>query len=175
MRELSLNILDIVQNSVSAGASLIEVLVKENTNDKTLVIKITDNGKGMTPEQVENAKDPFFTTRTTRKVGMGIPLFKLAAEQTGGSFSITSRLGEGTETEAVFKTDSIDFIPLGDVASTIATVVCMNEDRDFVYTRVTDAKEFVFRSADIKKILDGVSLSTPSVIKWVEEYLKENT
>lgn len=175
MRELSLNILDIVQNSVSAGASLIEVLVKENTESKTLVIKITDNGKGMTPEQVENAKDPFFTTRTTRKVGMGIPLFKLAAEQTGGSFSITSKLGVGTEIETVFKTDNIDFTPLGDVASTVATAVCMNEDRDFIYTRIKDGKEFVFRSADIKKILDGVSLATPSVIKWVEDYLKENT
>ena len=175
MRELSLNVLDIAQNSIAAGASLTEILVKENTVEKTLLIGIYDNGKGMTPEQVENVKDPFFTTRTTRKVGMGIPLFKLAAEQTGGSFTITSQVGVGTRVDALFKTDSIDFTPLGDMASTIATIVSMNEDKDFVYTRSIDGKEFTFKSSDIKKILDGVPLSEPSVISWIEGYIKENS
>ena len=155
MRELSLNILDIAQNSISAGASLTEILVKENTAEKTLLIGIYDNGKGMSEEQVKNVQDPFFTTRTTRKVGMGIPLFKLAAEQTGGSFKITSELGVGTRVDALFKTDSIDFTPLGDIEATVSTIVSMNEDKDFVYTRSVDEKEFVFKSADIKKILDG--------------------
>ncbi len=175
MRELSLNVLDIAQNSIVAGASLTEILVKENTQEKTLLIGIYDNGKGMTPEQVENVKDPFFTTRTTRKVGMGIPLFKLAAEQTGGSFTITSQVGVGTKVDAVFKTDSIDFTPLGDMASTIATIVSMNEDKDFVYTRSIDGKEFTFKSQDIKVILDGVPLSEPSVMSWIEDYIRENT
>ncbi len=175
MRELSLNVLDIAQNSIAAGASLTEILVKEDTVEKTLLIGIYDNGKGMTPEQVENVKDPFFTTRTTRKVGMGIPLFKLAAEQTGGSFSIISQVGVGTRVDALFKTDSIDFTPLGDMASTIATIVSMNEDRDFVYTRSIDGKEFTFKSQDIKVILDGVPLSEPSVMSWIEDYIRENT
>lgn len=175
MRELSLNILDIAQNSISAGASLTEVLVKENTAEKTLLIGIYDNGKGMSEEQVKNVQDPFFTTRTTRKVGMGIPLFKLAAEQTGGSFKITSELGVGTRVDALFKTDSIDFTPLGDIEATVSTIVSMNEDKDFVYTRSVDEKEFVFKSADIKKILDGVPLSEPSVINWIEDYIRENT
>ena len=175
MRELSLNVLDIAQNSIAAGASLTEILVKENTEEKTLLIGIYDNGKGMTPEQVENVKDPFFTTRTTRKVGLGIPLFKLAAEQTGGSFTITSQVGVGTRVDALFKTDSIDFTPLGDMASTIATIVSMNEDKDFVYTRSIDGKEFTFKSSDIKKILDGVPLSEPSVISWIQDYIAENT
>ncbi len=175
MRELSLNVLDIAQNSIAAGASLTEIIVKEDTAEKTLLIGIYDNGKGMTPEQVENVKDPFFTTRTTRKVGMGIPLFKLAAEQTGGSFSITSQVGVGTRVDALFKTDSIDFTPLGDMASTIATIVSMNEDKDFVYTRSIDGKEFTFESADIKVILDGVPLSEPSVMSWIEDYITENT
>ena len=175
MRELSLNVLDIAQNSIAAGASLTEILIKEDTIEKTLLIGIYDNGKGMTPEQVENVKDPFFTTRTTRKVGMGIPLFKLAAEQTGGSFSITSQVGEGTRVDALFKTDSIDFTPLGDIASTIATIVSMNEDKDFVYIRNIDGKEFEFKSSDIKKILDGVPLSEPSVMNWIEDYIRENT
>ncbi len=175
MRELSLNILDIAQNSIAAGASLTEILVKEDTKEKTLLIGIYDNGKGMSEEQVKNVQDPFFTTRTTRKVGMGIPLFKLAAEQTGGSFKITSELGVGTRVDAFFKTDSIDFTPLGDMEATVSTIVSMNEDKDFVYTRSVDEKEFVFKSADIKKILDGVPLSEPSVITWIEDYIRENT
>ena len=109
MRELSLNILDIAQNSISAGAPLITIEVSENRTDQTLLIGIYDNGRGMSEEQVKSVIDPFFTTRTTRKVGMGIPLFKMAAEQTGGSFTLTSQVGVGTSVEAVFKTDSIDF------------------------------------------------------------------
>ncbi len=175
MRELSLNVLDIAQNSIAAGAALTEILIKEDSRDKTLLIGIYDNGKGMTEEQVKNVQDPFFTTRTTRKVGMGIPLFKMAAEQTGGSFKITSQVGVGTRVEALFKTDSIDFTPLGDVESTIATVVSMNEDKDFIYTRSVDGKDFVFKSADIKLILDGVPLSEPSVMTWIEGYIRENT
>ncbi|MBO5462610.1 MAG: sensor histidine kinase [Clostridia bacterium] len=175
MRELSLNILDIAQNSIVAGASLTEILVKEDTVKNELLIGIYDNGKGMTEEQVRNVQDPFFTTRTTRKVGMGIPLFKMAAEQTGGSFTITSQVGVGTKVEALFKTDSIDFTPLGDMASTISTIVCMNEDKDFIYTRKVDDREFKFSSADIKTILEGVPLSEPSVINWVEGYISEQT
>lgn len=175
MRELSLNVLDIAQNSIVAGASLTEILVKEDTVKKELLIGIYDNGKGMTEEQVNNVQDPFYTTRTTRKVGMGIPLFKMAAEQTGGSFKITSQVGVGTRVEAVFKTDSIDFTPLGDMEATISTIVSMNEDKDFIYIRSVDGREFKFSSAEIKQILDGVPLSEPSVIVWMEGYIKENT
>ncbi len=175
MRELSLNILDIAQNSISAGALLTKILVKENTEEKTLLIGIYDNGKGMTEEQVKNVMDPFFTTRTTRKVGMGIPLFKMAAEQTGGSFSITSKVGVGTEVNALFKTDSIDFTPLGDVETTISMIVSMNENVDFIYTRSVDDKEFSFSSEEIKRILDGVPLSESSVVTWMTDYLKEQT
>ena len=173
MRELSLNILDIAQNSISAGASLTEIVVNENTKDKTLLIGIYDNGCGMTEEQVKSVIDPFFTTRTTRKVGMGIPLFKMSAEQTGGSFKIESEKGVGTRIEAFFKTDSIDFTPLGDIASTIVTIVSMNADKEFLFRRVLDDKEFIFSTVEIKKILDGVPLSEPSVMNWIEEYLNE--
>lgn len=173
MRELSLNILDIAQNSIVAGATLTEIVVDENTKDNTLLIGIYDNGCGMTEEQVRSVIDPFFTTRTTRKVGMGIPLFKMAAEQTGGSFKIESEKGVGTKIEALFKTDSIDFTPLGDIASTIVTIVSMNNDKEFLYKRVFNDKEFIFSTAEIKKILDGVPLSEPSVMSWIEQYLNE--
>ena len=131
MRELSLNILDIAQNSISAGASLTEIVVNENTKENTLLIGIYDNGCGMTEEQVKSVIDPFFTTRTTRKVGMGIPLFKMSCEQTGGKFTIESEKGVGTKINALYKTDSVDFTPLGDIASTIVTIVSMNADKEF--------------------------------------------
>ena len=173
MRELSLNILDIAQNSISAGASLTEIVVNENTKEQTLLIGIYDNGCGMTEEQVKSVIDPFFTTRTTRKVGMGIPLFKMSCEQTGGKFTIESEKGVGTKINALYKTDSIDFTPLGDIASTIVTIVSMNADKEFLYRRVLDDKEFIFSTVEIKKILDGVPLSEPSVMNWIEEYLNE--
>ena len=173
MRELSLNILDIAQNSIVAGATLTEIVVNENTKENTLLIGIYDNGCGMTAEQVKNVIDPFFTTRTTRKVGMGIPLFKMAAEQTGGSFKIESEKGVGTKIEALFKTDSIDFTPLGDIASTIVTIVSMNNDKEFLYKRVLDDREFIFSTVEVKKILDGVPLSEPSVMSWIEQYINE--
>ena len=112
MPELSLNILDVTQNSVTAGANLIKINISASTADDRLTISISDNGCGMTEEQVKNVTDPFFTSRTTRKVGLGIPFFKMAAELTGGSFRIESKVGEGTTTTAVFGLSSIDRMPL---------------------------------------------------------------
>lgn len=175
MRELSLNILDIAQNSISAGASLITIEVSENRTDQTLFIGIYDNGRGMSEEQVKSVIDPFFTTRTTRKVGMGIPLFKMAAEQTGGSLEIKSELGVGTEVKAYFKTDSVDFTPLGDVASTIQMLITMNTDRDFVYKHIVDGKEFVCDTREIKAILGDVPLDSYEISQWILEFIKENT
>lgn len=175
MRELSLNILDIAQNSITANASLITVEVAENTVDHSLLIGIYDNGKGMSEEQVKSVIDPFFTTRTTRKVGMGIPLFKMAAEQTGGSLEIKSEIGVGTEIRAIFKTDSVDFTPLGDVASTIQMLITMNTDRDFVYKHSVNEKEFVCDTRELKAILGDVPLDTYEVSQWILEFIKENT
>ncbi len=175
MRELSLNILDVAQNSITAGASLITIEVNENTVDHTLLIGIYDNGKGMSEEQVRSVIDPFFTTRTTRKVGMGIPLFKMAAEQTGGKLEIKSELGVGTEVRAYFKTDSVDFTPLGDVASTVQMLITMNTDRDFLYKHSVDGKVFVADTREIKEILGDVPLDTYEVSQWLIEFIKENT
>ena len=175
MRELSLNILDIAQNSISAGASIITIEVSENTTDNTLLIGVYDNGKGMSEEQVKSVIDPFFTTRTTRKVGMGIPLFKMAAEQTGGSLEIKSELGVGTEVKAYFKTDSVDFTPLGDVASTIQMLITMNTDRDFVYKHSVNENEFVCDTREIKEILGDVPLDTYEVSQWLKDFITENT
>ncbi len=174
MRELSLNILDVAQNSVSAGATRIEIDVLENTGTHILTVRIADDGRGMDEQTVRRLPDPFFTTRTTRKVGMGIPLFKMAAEMTGGTFLIESEPGRGTTVTATFRTDSVDCTPLGDVESSICALATMNEQIDIVYTRAADERKFVFSSAEIKAMLDGVPLNEPSVMTWLSEYLREN-
>ncbi len=175
MRELSLNILDIAQNSISAKANLVEIVVEENSSEKTLTIKIIDDGCGMDEEMLERVNDPFCTTRTTRKVGMGIPLFKMAAEMTGGSFEISSTVGVGTSVAARFKTDSIDFTPLGDIDETIVTLVTMNTHIDFLYRLVIDGEEFTLSTKQLKDILGGVPLNEPEVVMWIRGYLKEQT
>ena len=175
MRELSLNVLDIAQNSVSANASLIEIELTEDTKTQDLMIGIYDNGKGMTPEQVENVRDPFFTTRTTRKVGMGIPLFRFAAEMTGGKFDIESEVGVGTKVKAYFKTDHLDFTPVGDMTSTMISLITMNLHIDFVYRRRIDDREFTVDTRQLKEILGDVPLNEPSIAMWITQYINENT
>ncbi len=175
MRELSLNVLDIAQNSIAANSSLVTIEVNEKTALHELVLTVADNGKGMTKEQLSAVRDPFFTTRTTRKVGLGVPLFKMAAEMTGGSFSIESEVGKGTKVKAVFKTDNIDFTPLGDMTSTIVTLVTMNTHIDFVYNFRKDEHEFSLDTRKLKEILGDVPLSEPSIAQWLTEYINENT
>lgn len=175
MRELSLNVLDIAQNSIAAAATQIQMEVVERTDAHTLTIGIYDNGCGMTDEQVKSVLDPFYTTRTTRKVGMGVPLFKMAAEQTGGTLTVSSKVGIGTNIKAVFHTDSVDFTPLGDMASTVTTLVSMNTEIQFLYRHKVDKKEFVFDTAEIREILGDVLLSEPAVMQWMREFIEENT
>lgn len=175
MRELSLNVLDIAQNSISAKAKLIEIELIESTEKNELLIGIYDNGKGMTKEQLESVRDPFFTTRTTRKVGMGIPLFKMAAEMTGGHLEIESEVGVGTKVKAFFKTDHLDFIPIGDMTSTMVTLITMNEETDFLYTRSLDCACFTLDTRSLKEILGGVPFSEPSISAWLKDYITENT
>ena len=175
MRELSLNVLDIAQNSVAANASLCEIEVVESTRNKELFIGIYDDGKGMTEEQVRSVKDPFFTTRTTRKVGMGVPLFKMAAEMTGGSFEIESEVGVGTRVKATFKTDHLDFTPLGDMCSSVVLLITMNTHMDFLYRYKIDEREFTLDTRQLKEILGDVPLNEPSIAMWITQYINENT
>ena len=175
MRELSLNVLDIAQNSVAANAGLIEIEIIESTEKNELLVGIYDNGKGMTKEQLEAVRDPFFTTRTTRKVGMGIPLFKMAAEMTGGHLEIESKVGVGTKVKAFFRTDHLDFIPIGDMTSTMVTLITMNDHIDFLYTRSLDKNSFTLDTKSLKEILGGVPFSEPSISAWLRDYIDENT
>ena len=133
MLELSLNVLDIAQNSIAAGATRVLLSVQEDTANDRLTLTVADNGCGMTLQQLARVRDPFFTTRTTRKVGMGIPLFRMAAETAGGTFDIQSEKGNGTTVTAVFGLRHIDRMPLGDMAGTVATLIRLNPQVDFVY------------------------------------------
>ncbi len=175
MRELSLNVLDIAQNSIKAEASLVEIELSESTEKKELLIGIYDNGKGMTAKQVQSVTDPFFTTRTTRKVGLGIPFFKMSAEMTGGSFEIESEVGIGTRVKALFRTDHLDFTPVGDMCSTVILLITMNLQVDFVYKRSLNGKEFTVDTRQLKQILGDVPLNEPSIVSWITDYIKENT
>ncbi len=173
MKELSLNILDVTENSVKAGATLTQILLDEREGRLTLTIK--DDGCGMEPETVKSVTDPFYTTRTTRRVGLGIPLLKLSAEQTGGSIEIKSQTGEthGTDVTAVFFTDHIDFTPLGDIVSTIITLIQGHPDTDFLFCHSIDGREISLDTREIREVLEGVPLDTYEVIKWIEENLRE--
>ena len=182
MKELSLNILDIAQNSIKANASLLEILLEE-TNE-TLRITIIDNGCGMTPEILARVTDPFCTTRTTRKVGMGLPLFKMEAEQTGGNLEISSKSiadypdSHGTKVSALFFKNHIDFTPLGDVISTVITIIQGSCDKTELVYRHTFPETGLDVNLDtriLKKTLGNeVPLSEPDVLQWITEFLKEN-
>ncbi|MBQ3264644.1 MAG: sensor histidine kinase [Ruminococcus sp.] len=175
MRELSLNVMDVAQNSVRAEATVVRISVIESDQEDRLTIVIADNGCGMTQEQVQQVIDPFFTTRTTRKVGLGVPLFKLSAEQTGGSFDIQSEKGVGTTTTASYVKSHVDMTPLGDINSTVKILIQCNPDIDFVYTCTTDNGSFTLDTRELREVLGDVSLDTPDVLEWIADYLEENT
>lgn len=175
MTEIALNVLDVAQNSVRAKATLIQIRVLADTAADQMEITIEDNGCGMTKEQIDQVSDPFFTTRTTRRVGLGVPFFKYSAECTGGSFEITSKVGEGTKVSARYVLSSIDRMPLGDMAATLHTLITFNTEIDFVYTYAVDGRQFVLDTREFKEILGGVALNTPEVSSYIEEYLVENT
>lgn len=175
MKELSLNILDIAQNSFTAGATLTEIILEENAN--TLTIKVKDNGCGMSEETLKQVSNPFYTTRTTRKVGLGIPLFRQAAEQTGGNIAIESTqdpVKHGTVITGVFYKNHIDFTPLGDIASTVCLLAQGCGDGDVVFTHKTEGKETVeLDTRTLREVLQGLPLSNPEVQLWIRDYTKQ--
>ncbi|MBQ8859526.1 MAG: sensor histidine kinase [Clostridia bacterium] len=179
MKELSLNILDIAMNSVKAGATRISLAIEED--GERLCFSVTDDGCGMSADTLARVTDPFYTTRKTRKVGLGLPFLKLMAEQTGGCMSITSRAREehpddhGTCTRAEFYKNHIDCLPLGDVISTVITLVQGSPHVALDFRHTLPSGACVRLSTDeIKAVLgDGIPLDTPDVILWLRSYLAE--
>lgn len=176
MKELSLNILDVAKNSVVAGASLIEIALVTDA-DGWLTLRIRDDGCGMSEETLTRVTDPFYTTRTTRRVGLGLPLLKLAAEQTGGTLSLTSSMkaGEsGTCLCATFDTNSIDCMPVGDIISTICILIAGSPSIDFDFLDQAPSYCVSLKTKELREVLgDSISLDEPEIQQWIKEYLQE--
>ncbi len=172
MRELSLNILDIAENSVKAGATLIGITV--SLEGALLTIRITDNGKGMDEEFLKRVTDPFTTTRTTRKVGLGLPLIKMESEMAGGTFGITSKLGEGTTVTASFDTANIDCLPLGDLGQTVTTLIAGNSDIRYVFVYEQDGERYEFDTLELKEALGDFPMDDAEILSSVEDMVNEN-
>ena len=177
MKELSLNILDISENSTKAGATLVKIALSEC--DEEFSITITDNGCGMKEETLLSVANPFYTTRTTRKVGMGIPLFRLAAEMTGGGLTIESKHADdypddhGTTVKATFNKRHIDFTPLGDVISTVTTLIQGHPLVDYLFTHSYGERLVKLDTREIRELLEGVPLDVPEVLLWIRDNLTE--
>ncbi|MGI5824051.1 MAG: ATP-binding protein [Bacillota bacterium] len=174
MKELSLNILDIAKNSTKAQAGKVEITLEENTETGFLTIIIKDDGCGMSREFLEKVSDPFTTTRTTRKVGLGLPLFKLAAEQAGGWLKIESEEGVGTTVTAAFELNNIDRMPVGDLPGTFVTLVQGDPDVRFILTCRVDDDDFVADTDEIKEILEGMPITSPQVLVWLSGFVSDN-
>jgi hypothetical protein len=173
LRELSLHILDIAANSISADADKISISINENLINDTLTIEIKDNGKGMDAEMVKQVTDPFVTSRTERKVGLGIPLLKAAAEACNGWFKIDSTIGIGTTVAVQFQHSNIDRMPLGNIADTLLALELGTPQVNWVYSIKKDDKEFYFDDAELKKELNGISITEPDVIRFIRSIFEE--
>ena len=171
MKELSLHILDIAENSVKAHATLIQIDVSENFSDNILTITVKDNGCGMDSKFLKTVTDPFSTTRKTRKVGLGIPLFKEAAIRCGGKFDIKSKPKIGTEVFASFELNHNDNAPLGNMADTVLSLVSGSPEIDFIYTHTKNDNSFIFSTTEIRNILGEVPLNSPEVLVWIKDYI----
>lgn len=167
-----MHMMDIVQNSLRAGAQSIGIGIEEKSNDRTLMLRVTDDGMGMSREGLERLDDPFFTTRNTRRVGLGIPFLKMTSEQAGGGLSISSEVGKGTCIEAVYRTDNPDCLPLGDVAGYLALLLKANPEVAFRFTYRNDGTEFVMDTEELEA--QGIDRDDAGMLSAIKEYVQEN-
>jgi sensor histidine kinase YesM len=174
MRELSLHILDVVENGITAGGNCIWIEVDETRKKDQLKIVIRDNGRGMPIEKQDNINDPFITSRTTRRVGLGLSLLSAAAERCDGTLRVDTQPGKGTEIEATFRYSHIDRAPLGDMAATITTLVIGNPGIDFVYSHRIDGNNFSLDTREIRAEMEDLSLSDPVVIHHLAETIRSS-
>lgn len=173
MDDFSLYLLDIVENSINAKASIIEVLFREDPIHNLLTFEVRDNGVGMTKQELSKAVDPFYTTRQTRRVGLGLPFLKQTAMETLGTFEMTSEKGKGTFLKTTFTYNHIDLPPLGDLAESILTISMHHQINEFIYQHEYLDQSFVYRLKDIKELLNGVPITEKSVYPFLKEYIRE--
>ena len=169
MEDISLHILDVADNGISAGAVLIRIAVEEDSREDKLTVTIEDNGRGMEPEFLAHVLDPFVTTRTTRKVGLGLSLLQQSAREAGGDLKVESVIGKGTRVEAFMRYGHIDRKPMGDMAETMATLIEGNAEIDFVYTHRKNGKEYVLDTREIRAELEEIPLNNPQVVNLIRQ------
>jgi hypothetical protein len=174
MHELSLHVLDLVENSTGAGADQVTVTVEENSIRDELRIRIEDNGRGMDADMVAKVTDPFVTTRTTRKVGLGLPLMDMTTRMCDGGLRIISAKGVGTTVDATWRLSHLDRPPLGDMAATLKAILVMNPELHFRYCHTVGEHSFLLDSGEIRLALGDLPLTQPEVLEWINAYLKEN-
>ncbi len=173
MRELSLHILDIAQNSIAASASIIEIYIDENSIQDRLTIQIADNGRGIPQDQLAQVMDPFFTSRKTRGVGLGLALFAQAAQGAEGELLIDSNVGTGTTVTATFRYSHIDRAPLGDLAGTLLGVIMLNPEVEVVYQHTCLERTLCIDTREIKSELGSIAINHPAVMNWLEGFVRE--
>ncbi len=173
MPDIAMHLLDIVYNSIRAKASLIKIYLLDSESKDQMICRVEDNGSGMDEETVERVQSPFYTTRTTRDVGLGVPLFKQGALQAGGWFKLESKVGEGTLIEAGYTRSNIDAPAWGDLAETLVTLIQADAGIDYEITYEWDGGSFVMNTKEIKELLDGVPINEPDIILWLKDYIKE--
>lgn len=173
MRDLSLHLMDIVQNSVKAKASEISIAIEVRPEEDRLILTIIDNGTGMPSEMVERVKDPFVTSRTTRSVGLGIPLLKELCELTGGYLDLSSVEGEGTQLTACLGLSSIDRLPLGEIGDTMFVLISADPNLDYSLTFIAPDRQFEMKLAEVREEIPDLPLDEPSVLSWLRDYVKE--
>jgi anti-sigma regulatory factor (Ser/Thr protein kinase) len=174
MRELSLHILDVAENGITAGGNCIWIEVDEARKKDQLIIVIRDNGRGMPIEKLDNINDPFITSRTTRRVGLGLSLLSAATERCDGTLRVDTQPGKGTEVEARFRYNHIDRAPLGDIAATITTLIIGNPGIDFVYSHRIDGNDFSLDTRELRKEVKDLSLSDPVAIHHLAETIRSS-
>ena len=173
MLTLANHILDIAENSVRAGAKLIEISIDEDSKTDLLTIEIKDDGHGMSQEVLHKALDPFYTTKTVRRVGLGLPLLKDAAERSGGTFQLESQKNSGTRVKAMFGLHHLDRQPLGAIINTIIILIISNSDVDFFYKHRHNDRRLEMDTREIRKEIEDVPINHPEVIKYIRGVIEE--
>jgi sensor histidine kinase regulating citrate/malate metabolism len=173
MEDLSLHILDIAENSFTGGATRLEIVIEEDTRKDMLEIEIIDNGKGMTPEALASALDPFYTTRTTRRIGLGLALFDQAVRMADGKLVLRSAPGRGTHVSAHLRRSHIDRQPLGNMARTISALVATKPEAEIIYRHGKDGRQVTFSTSEFRKLLPDVPLNAAPVLAFITQSLEE--
>lgn len=174
MREISLHLLDLVQNSIEAGATSVKLEINENLNSDKMIIRVMDNGRGMDEKLRQLVIDPFITTRTTRRIGLGLPLMDMSTKRCGGYLDVDSTPGKGTVVEAMYQHSHLDRPPMGNLVETVKSILVANPELDFIYDHTVNDRRFTVSSRDLADTLDGIPLTQPDVLVWLNGYLSDH-